>query len=51
MDLALNNLKWLICHKTKGNQFYDSLKYFYSRCQPLLSRKKLLPIFLLCGEF
>ena len=21
-DLALNNLKWLICHKTKGNQLH-----------------------------
>ena len=22
MDLALNNLQWLICHKTKQNQTY-----------------------------
>ena len=22
MDLALNNLQWLICHKTKSNQFF-----------------------------
>ena len=22
MDLALNNLQWLICHKTKPNQTY-----------------------------
>ena len=21
MDLALNNLQWLICHKTKPNQY------------------------------
>ena len=22
-DLALNNLQWLICHKTKPNSFYS----------------------------
>ena len=25
MDLALNNLQWLMCHKTKPNQFAQSL--------------------------
>ena len=25
MDLALNNLQWLICHKTKSNK----IKYYY----------------------
>ena len=25
MDLALNNLQWLICHKTKPNQTKPSL--------------------------
>ena len=25
MDLALNNLQWLVCHKTKPNQKYVSL--------------------------
>ena len=35
LDLALNNLQWLICHKTKPNQTnqitgknYDGICYF-----------------------
>ena len=28
MDLALNNLQWLICHKTKPNQ----IKYIQYIC-------------------
>ena len=28
-DLALNNLQWLICHKTKPNQIY--LIYLYKK--------------------
>ena len=27
MDLALNNLQWLICHKTKPNQTYENSYY------------------------
>ena len=26
MDLALNNLQWLICHKTKPNQQQQQMK-------------------------
>ena len=26
MDLALNNLQWLICHKTKPNRMLDATK-------------------------
>ena len=42
-DLALNNLQWFICHKTKQNQT-EQLAYmgedvvFFSLC--LLSKKK-----------
>ena len=28
-DLALNNLQWLICHKTKPNQIIYILIYMY----------------------
>ena len=28
-DLALNNLQWLICHKTKPNQILIYLIYMY----------------------
>ena len=28
-DLALNNLQWLICHKTQPNQIIYDLKYMY----------------------
>ena len=27
MDLALNNLQWLICHETKSNQ--TGVKYYF----------------------
>ena len=27
-DLALNNLQWLICHKTQPNQTISTLPYF-----------------------
>ena len=27
-DLALNNLKWLICHKTKPNQTNPNIRIF-----------------------
>ena len=35
MDLALNNLQWLICHKTKPNQI-DLFKnnFRYNHCRP-----------------
>ena len=26
-DLALNNLQWLICHKTQPNQIYLTYRY------------------------
>ena len=29
MDMALNNLQWLICHKTKPNYLIASKKLFY----------------------
>ena len=28
-DLALNNLQWLICHKTQPNQILYNLIYMY----------------------
>ena len=28
MDLALNNLQWLICHKTKPNKTIDITSQF-----------------------
>ena len=31
MDLALNNLQWLICHKTKLNQIKPHKKLFNSK--------------------
>ena len=32
-DLALNNLQWLICHKTKPNQTFTKVlgKYMYKK--------------------
>ena len=33
MDLALNNLQWLICHKTKPNQ----TKAMYSKVRQALN--------------
>ena len=27
-DLALNNLQWLICHKTKPNQIIQTITFF-----------------------
>ena len=27
MDLALNNLQWLICHKTQTNKQYNTMHY------------------------
>ena len=39
MDLALNNLQWLICHKTKPNR--NSGHFFYeSEYLALLKHKK-----------
>ena len=29
IDLALNNLKWLICHKTKPKKIFSSLLSIY----------------------
>ena len=29
MDLTLNNLQWLIFHKTKQNDFMNSFDYLY----------------------
>ena len=31
-DLALNNLKWLICHKTQPNQFSSSSQSSRADC-------------------
>ena len=34
MDLSLNNLQWLICYKTKPNQ--------YANCIPCIENKGIL---------
>ena len=39
-DLALNNLQWLICHKTKPNQLKVLLKKNHS-CKSLGSIKRM----------
>ena len=30
MNLALNKLQWLICHKTKPNQIKPDFLFFYT---------------------
>ena len=46
MDLALNNLKWLICHKTKQNQTvtWTPAKFnnYYS-CESTKMIQKIIP--------
>ena len=45
IDLALNNLQWLICHKTepnqtKPNQTIPNEYIWYSHCSGLLTKKE-----------
>ena len=40
-DLALNNLKWLICHKTKQNKI-DILIYMYKEDLALNNVQRLI---------
>ena len=32
MDMALNNLQWLICHKTQSNHYHYLLIYSDPKC-------------------
>ena len=38
-DLALNNLQWLICHKTKLNQTFS---LYFALCTTLLSHLQVI---------
>ena len=38
-DLALNNLQWLICHKTKPNNIYECKILFEEKNYDRLFRK------------
>ena len=42
MDLALNNLQWLICHKTKPNKTYDKFNTNTKRFCKLLLIDKII---------
>ena len=45
MDLALNNLQWLICHKNKPNQSLSFLKYLINFDGILIKKKANTPTF------
>ena len=41
-DLALNNLQWLICHKTQSNQIIYILIYMYKEDLALNNLQSLI---------
>ena len=48
MDLALNNLQWLICHKRKGNEAKQKLLLDYpTYFQTTMLHPKSMPAFVL----
>ena len=43
MDLALNELEWLICHKTKPHQIIINYLKLYNCVQTKFIKEKWLP--------
>ena len=44
IDLALNNLQWLICHKTKPSQAPSRTILFIYRLKPIRRRETHFPL-------
>ena len=42
--LALNNLQWLICHKTKSSQSHTEESYILARCHDIIDSKLFMLI-------